>query len=75
MSVAIGIPVEGGVFYPSHLAKGLVAGTIAIVAGGVALAFGAVAVHELSRVGKDVYPEVFRMTTKSAQLAEVVKGG
>lgn len=54
----VGIPVEGGVFYPSHLAKGLVALGISAVGGVVCLAFGKVALHELARIGTDVYPEV-----------------
>jgi hypothetical protein len=49
---------EHVVFYPSHLAKGLVALGISALGGVVCVAFGKVAIHELVRIGTDVYPAV-----------------
>jgi hypothetical protein len=56
----IGIPVDGGVFYPSHLAKGLVAGGIALTSSVVAMAFWGVAFREFARIGTEKYPEVVK---------------
>jgi hypothetical protein len=64
---------EHVVFYPSHLAKGLVALGISALGGVVCLAFGRVAIHELMRIGTDIYPAVtptFRVVAK-----ELAEGG
>jgi len=48
-------------FYPSHLAKGLVAGAISLGFGILAAGFGALAIREFSQIGMDVYPPVKEM--------------
>jgi hypothetical protein len=55
-----GIPIEGGVFYPSHLTLGLVAGGLALVSSAIAVTFWGVAFKEFAKIGTEVYPEVLK---------------